>query len=180
MTIILGIDPGSQKTGFGLISIEGRRHRYVSSGVIRLPQGALPERLKIIYRSLSTIIDEYRPDEAAVEEVFMSKSAGSALKLGQARGAAVVACVSEDIPVAEYTARQIKKAVVGTGAANKDQIQHMVQVLLKLPAAPQEDAADALAAAICHAHAREGLHSMSEPLTAARLRRGRLSAKVNS
>ncbi len=110
----------------------------------------------------------------------MPKSAGSALKLGQGRGAAVVACVSEDIPVAEYTARQIKKAVVGTGAANKDQIQHMVQVLLKLPAAPQEDAADALAAAICHAHAREGLHSMSEPLAAARLRRGRLSAKVNS
>ncbi len=87
MTIILGIDPGSQKTGFGLISIEGRRHRYVSSGVIRLPQGALPERLKIIYRSLSTIIDEYRPDEAAVEDVFMSKSAGSAPTLGQAPGA---------------------------------------------------------------------------------------------
>lgn len=177
MTIILGIDPGSQKTGFGLISVEGRRHRYLSSGVIRLPQGPLPERLKIIYRSLSTIIDEYRPSEAAVEEVFMSKSAGSALKLGQARGAAVVACVAEDVAVSEYTARQIKKAVVGTGAANKDQIQHMVQVLLKLPAAPQEDAADALAAAICHAHAREGLHSMSEPLGAARLRRGRLSSK---
>ncbi len=178
MTIILGIDPGSQKTGFGLIAVDGRQHRYISSGVIRLPKGPLPERLNVIYRSLKSLIEEYQPAEAAVEEVFMAKSAGSALKLGQARGAAVVACVSADVVVAEYTARQIKKAVVGTGAANKQQIQHMVRVLLKLPAAPQEDAADALAAAICHAHAREGLHNMSEPLTEARLRRGRLSSKV--
>lgn len=180
MTIILGIDPGSQRTGFGLISAEGGRHHYVTSGVIRLPKGPLPERLNIIFRSLNTIIDEYRPSEAAVEEVFMAKSAGSALKLGQARGAAVVACVGADLAVAEYTARQIKKAVVGTGAASKEQIQHMVKVLLKLPASPQEDAADALAAAICHAHAREGLNNMSEPMLAARMRRGRLSNKVSS
>ncbi len=174
--IILGIDPGSQKTGFGLISVNGARHRYLSSGVIRLPKGPLPERLAVIYSSLNTIIDEYRPDLAAVEEVFMAKSAGSALKLGQARGAAVVACVGRDIPVAEYTARQIKKAVVGTGAANKEQIQHMVKTLLNLPAAPQEDAADALAAAICHANAHQGLSSMVtvESLSVNRLRRGRL------
>ncbi|MDX1505719.1 MAG: crossover junction endodeoxyribonuclease RuvC [Spongiibacter sp.] len=180
MTIILGIDPGSQKTGFGLISVEGHKHRYLSSGVIRLPQSALPERLDIIFRNLTTIIDEYRPDEAAVEEVFMAKSAGSALKLGQARGAAIVACVAADLLVAEYTARQIKKAVVGSGAADKTQIQHMVKILLNLPAAPQEDAADALAAAICHANARQGLSNMSEPMAAPRLRRGRLSNKVNS
>lgn len=174
--IILGIDPGSQKTGFGLIDVNGSRHRYISSGVIRLPKGSLPERLAEIYRSLNTIIEEYRPDQAAVEEVFMAKSAGSALKLGQARGAAVVACVGRDIPVAEYTARQIKKAVVGTGAANKEQIQHMVKVLLKLPGTPQEDAADALAAAICHANARQGLDNMSgeKPVNVSRLRRGRL------
>ena len=173
MTIILGVDPGSQKTGFGVIEVTGNHHRYITSGVIRLPQGPLPARLDIIFKSLTTIISEYSPIEAVVEEVFMAKSAGSALKLGQARGAAVVACVSNGLPVAEYTARQIKKAVVGTGAADKAQIQHMVKILLKLPAAPQEDAADALAAAICHANARQGLQSMAaEP--ALRLRRGRL------
>ncbi|CAA0094180.1 Crossover junction endodeoxyribonuclease RuvC [Zhongshania aliphaticivorans] len=173
MTIILGVDPGSQKTGFGVIEAVGSRHRYIASGVIRLPRGALPARLDIIFKSLTSIIDEYSPAEAVVEEVFMAKSAGSALKLGQARGAAVVACVSNDVPVAEYTARQIKKAVVGTGAADKFQVQHMVKLLLKLPALPQEDAADALAAAICHANARQGLQSMAaEP--ALRLRRGRL------
>ncbi|MDF1691956.1 MAG: crossover junction endodeoxyribonuclease RuvC [Zhongshania sp.] len=175
MTIILGVDPGSQKTGFGVIEVQGNKHRYVTSGVIRLPQGALPARLDIIFKSLCTIINEYSPDEAAVEEVFMAKSAGSALKLGQARGAAVVACVSEGLLVAEYTARQIKKAVVGTGAADKEQIQHMVKILLKLPAAPQEDAADALAAAICHANSRQGLLSMSGPHGGTRMRRGRLS-----
>lgn len=175
MTIILGVDPGSQKTGFGVIEVLGNRHRYVTSGVIRLPQGALPARLDIIFKSLCTIISEYAPDEAAVEEVFMAKSAGSALKLGQARGAAVVACVSQGLLVAEYTARQIKKAVVGTGAADKEQIQHMVKILLKLPAAPQEDAADALAAAICHANSRQGLLTMAAPVTATRMRRGRLT-----
>ncbi|WP_373090962.1 crossover junction endodeoxyribonuclease RuvC [Zhongshania sp.] len=175
MTIILGVDPGSQKTGFGVIEVIGNRHRYITSGVIRLPTGALPARLDIIFKSLSTIIAEYSPVEAAVEEVFMAKSAGSALKLGQARGAAVVACVSHDLIVAEYTARQIKKAVVGTGAADKDQIQHMVKILLKLPVVPQEDAADALAAAICHANSRQGLLTMSASTTATRMRRGRLT-----
>ena len=175
MTIILGVDPGSQKTGFGLIEVTANRHRYITSGVIRLPTGALPARLDIIFKSLSSIIAEYSPAEAAVEEVFMAKSAGSALKLGQARGAAVVACVSNGLIVAEYTARQIKKAVVGTGAANKDQVQHMVKILLKLPVAPQEDAADALAAAICHANSRQGLLTMAAPSGATRMRRGRLT-----
>lgn len=174
MTIILGVDPGSQKTGFGLIESDGIRHRYLSSGVIRLPQGALPARLAIIFKSLNTIIDEFAPDQAVVEEVFMAKSAGSALKLGQARGAAVVACVSRDLLVAEYTARQIKKAVVGSGAATKEQIQEMVRILLALPAAPQEDAADALAAAICHANAQGGLAKIVVPDMQGRMRRGRL------
>lgn len=174
MTVILGVDPGSQKTGFGVIESDGSRHRYLSSGVIRLPLQDLPTRLEIIFTSLNTIIAQYQPVEAAVEEVFMAKSAGSALKLGQARGAAVVACVSSGLLVSEYTARQIKKAVVGSGAASKEQIQHMVKVLLALPAVPQEDAADALAAAICHANARGGLVKMAMPTAVGRMRRGRL------
>jgi len=181
MTLILGIDPGSRKTGFGIIQAQGQRHIYVASGVIRLGDAALNNRLKVIFDSISSIIDEHRPDHVAVEEVFMAKSAGSALKLGQARGAAVVACVNRGLIVADYTARQIKQAVVGTGAASKEQVQHMVQILLKLPAAPQEDAADALAAALCHAHARQGLAAMSGTTTSnttmpmtGRMRRGRL------
>ena len=183
MTLILGIDPGSRKTGFGLIRCHGNRrasspqHEYVASGVIRLPQIELPERLRIIFDSLSEIIAEYSPDQVVVEEVFMAKSAGSALKLGQARGAAVVACVARSLPVAEYTARQIKQAVVGTGAADKAQVQHMVMTLLRLPAPPQEDAADALAAALCHAHTAQSLRSMTtlaQPVRG-RMRRGRLA-----
>ncbi len=175
MSIILGIDPGSVKTGFGLIRCDGKKHYYLSSGVIRLPTGPLPARLKVIFDCISTLIDEHGPDEVSVEEVFMAKSAGSALKLGQARGAAVAACVSRDLPVAEYTARQIKKSVVGTGAANKEQVQHMVKTLLALPAAPQEDAADALAAALCHAHSRRSLVNLNQPTVRGRMRRGRLS-----
>ncbi|MDB6060558.1 MAG: crossover junction endodeoxyribonuclease RuvC [Verrucomicrobiaceae bacterium] len=175
MTVILGIDPGSRKTGFGVISVNGSRHQYIASGVIRLPLIALADRLKIIFDSVSEIIDLHRPNEVAVEEVFMAKSAGSALKLGQARGAAIVACVNRQVIVAEYTARQIKQSVVGTGAAQKEQVQHMVMTLLKLPAAPQEDAADALAAALCHAHARQGLLGMAMPgQLRGRMKRGRL------
>lgn len=175
MTLILGIDPGSRKTGFGIIRVHGSRHEYVASGVIRLPLIALADRLKIIFDSVSEIIDMHSPSEVAVEEVFMAKSAGSALKLGQARGAAVVACVNRDLIVAEYTARQIKQAVVGTGAANKEQVQHMVTTLLKLPGAPQEDAADALAAAICHALARQGIQGMAMAgQLRGRMKRGRL------
>jgi crossover junction endodeoxyribonuclease RuvC len=175
MTLILGIDPGSRKTGFGIIQCHGQKQVYVASGVIRLGDIALSARLKILFDSLSLLIDEHRPEHVAVEEVFMAKSAGSALKLGQARGAAVVACVNRGLIVADYTARQIKQAVVGTGAATKEQVQHMVQTLLKLPAAPQEDAADALAAALCHAHMRQGLASMTTTSTlSGRMKRGRL------
>ncbi len=183
MTLILGIDPGSRKTGFGIIRCRGsqhgslHQHEYVASGVIRLPQIALAERLRIIFDSLSEIIAEHSPDQVAVEEVFMAKSAGSALKLGQARGAAIVACVNRSLPVAEYTARQIKQAVVGTGAADKLQVQHMVMTLLRLPSPPQEDAADALATALCHAHTAQSLRSLTTLPTPprGRMRRGRLA-----
>lgn len=170
MAIILGIDPGSRKTGFGIIEADRGRVRYLSSGVIRLPATALPERLRIIAQSVGELIELHCPGELAIEQVFMARSAGSALKLGQARGAAIVPCVSAGLEVSEYSARQIKQAVVGTGAADKTQVQHMVTVLLKLPAAPQEDAADALAAAICHAHTRSGLVQLAGA-TAVRRRR---------
>ncbi len=157
MSLILGVDPGSRKTGFGIISHVGGRSEYVTSGVISLPGGELPERLRTIYEGISELVELHSPQELAIEQVFMAKSAGSALKLGQARGAAIVACVAREMAVSEYSARQIKQSVVGTGAADKAQVQHMVRVLLQLPGEPAEDAADALAAALCHAHTRQSL-----------------------
>ncbi len=161
MALILGIDPGSRKTGFGIINVVAGRSEYVTSGVIRLPQGELAQRLRIIYDSVTELVELHCPQELAIEQVFMARSAGSALKLGQARGAAIVACVAREMAVAEYSARQIKQSVVGTGAADKVQVQHMVKVLLNLPAEPQEDAADALAAALCHAHTRQSMINMA-------------------
>ncbi|MDP4916721.1 MAG: crossover junction endodeoxyribonuclease RuvC [Haliea sp.] len=172
MAVILGIDPGSRKTGFGIINHVSGRSEYLTSGVIRLPAGDLSERLRIIYESVTELVLLHCPAELAIEQVFMAKSAGSALKLGQARGAAIVACVAHRLAVAEYSARQIKQAVVGTGAADKAQVQHMVKVLLKLPANPQEDAADALAAALCHAHSQQSMIHMAGA-TAVRRRRMR-------
>lgn len=157
MALILGIDPGSRKTGFGIINAVGHRTEYVTSGVIRVPEIELPERLKIIFDSVSQIIQEYCPQQMAIEQVFMAKNANSALKLGQARGAAIVAAVAVNLPVAEYEARKVKQAVVGSGAADKLQVQHMVKTLLALPSAPQEDAADALAVALCHANTQQHL-----------------------
>ncbi|MCR8921146.1 crossover junction endodeoxyribonuclease RuvC [Dasania sp. GY-MA-18] len=171
MAIILGIDPGSRKTGFGIINVVGNQHDYITSGVIRLPDAELPERLKIIFESINELIVAYCPQQVAVEQVFMAKNAGAALKLGQARGAAIVACMAAGLEASEYSALQIKQAVVGTGAAKKEQVQHMVKMLLKLPALPQEDAADALAAAICHAHTQASLINMAG---ATRMRRGRI------
>ncbi|MEQ9395692.1 crossover junction endodeoxyribonuclease RuvC [Haliea sp.] len=171
MAVILGIDPGSRKTGFGIINYVSGRSEYLTSGVIRLPAGDLSERMRVIYASVTELVLLHCPDQLAIEQVFMARSAGSALKLGQARGAAIVACVAQDMAVAEYSARQIKQAVVGTGAADKSQVQHMVKVLLKLPAEPQEDAADALAAALCHAHTQ---HSMINIAGATSVRRRRM------
>jgi len=171
MSVILGVDPGSRITGFGLIRTLGARFEYVSSGCIKLDDEELPLRLKRIFECVGEIIEAHGPSEMAVEQVFMAKSAGSALKLGQARGAAIVAAVTRGLPVFEYSARRIKQSVVGTGAAEKEQVQHMVRTLLALPAAPQSDAADALAAALCHAQTRQSLGRMPQVRAS---RRGRL------
>lgn len=171
MTVLLGIDPGSRKTGFGIIRIDRNQPSYVTSGTIRLPvKEPLSLRLKVLYESLSEIIATHQPTVAAIESVFMAKSADSALKLGHARGAAMVACVMNDLEVHEYAARQIKQSVVGTGAATKQQIQHMVTVLLGLSAEPAEDAADGLAAALCHCHTQ----GLAATLAARGFRAGRL------
>ena len=159
--IVVGIDPGTIKTGFGIINYVSGRAEYVTSGIIRLPEGELAPRLKIIFESVAELVELHGPACLAIEQVFMARSAGSALKLGQARGAAITACATADLEVFEYSARQIKQAVVGTGAADKGQVQHMVKVLLKLPAEPAEDAADALAAALCHAHMQQSMINMA-------------------
>lgn len=162
MAIILGIDPGSRKTGYGLVSAETGKTVYIASGVIKIQSTlSLPERLKVIFDSVSEIIDVHQPQQFAIESVFMSKSASSALKLGQARGAAIVAAVNNDLPVSEYEARKIKQSVVGTGAADKLQVQHMVMSLLKLAKSPQEDAADALAVALCHINTQQHMIRMA-------------------
>lgn len=172
MALILGIDPGSRKTGFGIINVIGNRHDYISSGVIRLPVAEeLPVRIKVLISALAEIIQLHSPQQVAIEQVFMANNAGSALKLGQARGAAIAACVAQHLEVSEYSARQIKQAVVGSGAANKDQVQQMVKTLLRLPTIPQEDAADALGAAICHANMQASLINLAG---VTRVRRGRL------
>jgi crossover junction endodeoxyribonuclease RuvC len=149
---LLGIDPGSRITGFGIITLHGNKTTYLGSGCIRLSQKDIPARLREIFLHMSEIVDEYKPDAVAIEKVFMHRNPDSALKLGQARGAALVAVVSRELAVYEYSPNEIKQAVVGRGHAAKAQIQHMVQVLLNLPDTPPSDAADALAVAICHAH----------------------------
>jgi len=152
---ILGIDPGSRFTGFGVLDFEGDRPVYVASGTIKSLDGTFPDRLKKIFESVNDIVDQYRPDVVAIESVFMARNAGSALKLGHARSAALCATFAFDVEVFEYAPREIKQAVVGTGAASKEQVQHMVVSLLQLDGVPASDAADALATAICHAHQRK-------------------------
>ena len=157
MAVILGIDPGSRVTGFGLIISHGNKLEYVNSGCIKTQTKLLPERLKIIFDQLCGVIECHEPEQAAIEEVFMGKNASSALKLGQARGAAMVACLSFDLSLSEYSARKVKQAVVGAGAADKAQVNHMVKALLKIKDNLAEDAADALAVAICHANTQASL-----------------------
>lgn len=157
MSIILGIDPGSRLTGYGVIAQQGNKMEYLGSGCIRLGDGPLPERLQKIYDGVSQIITQYQPQLFAIEQVFMARNPDSALKLGQARGAAIVAATNASLPVEEYSARQIKQAVVGQGAATKHQVQQMVTHILKLTATPQADAADALAVALCHGHSYQSL-----------------------
>ena len=148
--VVLGIDPGSRKTGYGIIAVDRRGPRYVASGCINVAKLDMPNRLAEIHKSISELIMAHNPDMLAIEEVFVSKNAKSALLLGQARGVAIAAAVAQGLPVAEYAARLVKQAVVGTGKASKEQVQHMVEVLLKLSGRPQADAADALAIALCH------------------------------
>lgn len=157
MKIVIGIDPGSLITGYGVIGVEGDQLIYIDSGCIRIKDKTIPKRLQTIFRCLREIMNEHKPDAAAIEEVFVHTNAGGALKLGQARGAAITALVQDDIEVGEYSARQIKKSVVGTGAADKIQVQHMVTTLLKLNQSPAADAADALAVAICHINTQKSL-----------------------
>lgn len=161
MTIILGIDPGSRITGYGIVKQQGSKFHYVGSGCIRTPNGDLSIKLDTIFAGVSEIIKQYTPDTFAIEQVFMAHNPDSALKLGQARGSAIVAATQGLLPVFEYSARQIKQAVVGSGAADKSQVQHMVQQILKLDGKPQADAADALAVAICHGNTNQSLISMA-------------------
>ena len=160
MSRILGIDPGLRTTGFGIIEQTGQTLAYVASGVVKSGDGELPLRLGVLFAGLSEVIATYQPDTCAVEIVFVNVNPQSTLLLGQARGAVICAAVSSHIPVVEYTALQIKQAVVGHGKAAKEQVQQMVKRLLNLPVAPTADAADALACAIMHAHgSRLGAHS---------------------
>lgn len=162
MLRILGVDPGSRITGFGVVEVTRGKVCYVTSGCIRVQGKALPERLKSIFNSISQIVDEFQPTEMAVEQVFVNKNVDSALKLGQARGAAICAGVTRELAVFEYTPTQIKKAIVGKGHADKAQMQFMVRALLNLPGLPQQDAADALACALCHRHTNESFVKINE------------------
>lgn len=180
MTVIriLGIDPGLRLTGFGVIEKTGEKLHYIASGTIKTTTGSgadiedLPTRLKIILTGLFEVIDTYAPEQVAVEKVFVNVNPQSTLLLGQARGAAISAAVIRDLTVAEYTALQVKQSVVGNGHAAKEQVQEMVKRLLKLPATPRPDSADALACAICHAHGGQGLGKLAT--AGFRVRGGRL------
>ena len=156
MTVILGIDPGSRITGYGIISQHKQRLGYIDSGCIRTSGTELAGRLLHIFNGICQILDMYTPDQVAIEQVFMHQNPNSALKLGHARGVAMVACASHRLSVQEYSPREIKQAVVGYGAAYKEQVKHMVVSLLELNKPPQSDAADALAIAICHSHMGQG------------------------
>jgi len=157
VTLILGIDPGSRVTGYGVVRDTGRGCEYVASGCIRTGSGELPARLQAVYRGVCEVIGSYAPITMGIERVFMARNPDSALKLGQARGAAIVAAAEQGLEVAEYTATQVKQAIAGTGSADKHQVQVMVMHLLRLVQKPQIDASDALAIALCHAHHRQSL-----------------------
>jgi crossover junction endodeoxyribonuclease RuvC len=162
---ILGIDPGLQTTGFGVVDANGSRLSYVGSGTIKtthLALGDLPGRLKVLFDGICEITERYQPDTATIEIIFVNVNPQSTLLLGQARGASITALVSRGLPVAEYTALQMKKAVVGHGRATKPQVQEMVRRLLDLPGLPGPDAADALGMAITHAHAGQAMGRLAQ------------------
>jgi crossover junction endodeoxyribonuclease RuvC len=171
MPRILGIDPGLNTTGFGVIEAAGGQLRYVASGTIstaKLPKGELPARIKVIFEGVREVVQRYAPEQASMEIVFVNVNPQSTLLLGQARGAAMAALVSAGLPVSEYTATQMKKGVVGHGQARKEQIQDMVARLLALPGLPGKDASDALGLAITHAHAGTTMAALAAGTTLAR------------
>jgi crossover junction endodeoxyribonuclease RuvC len=169
---ILGIDPGLRVTGFGIVERRGQVLVYLASGVVRSPNAELPARLHAILKHLREVIAQHSPDQVAVEKVFVNVNPESTLQLGQARGAAICAAVLAGLPVSEYSALQVKQAVVGNGHAAKQQVQDMVRRLLRLRDEPSADAADALACAICHAHGGSGLGRLAT--AGYRMRNGRL------
>ena len=173
MTRILGIDPGSQRTGIGIIDVgaDGRLQHVYHAAINVLGNEAFHQRLKQIFDEISSVVDMYAPAEVAIERVFMARNPDSALKLGQARGAAICAVVNRGLDLAEYAAKEVKQAVVGGGGADKSQIQHMVGVLLGISGKLQADAADALAVAICHGHTQQTLHRLGSAAVLAGRRR---------
>jgi crossover junction endodeoxyribonuclease RuvC len=176
---ILGIDPGLQTTGFGVIEVEGHALHYIASGTIKtthLPRGDLPARLKVLFEGVAEVRERYQPDASVVEIVFVNVNPQSTLLLGQARGACVTALVTTGLPVAEYTALQMKQAVAGSGRAAKAQVQEMVRRLLQLPGLPGTDAADALGLAITHAHAGQSLARLAQAAQASRRNTGAYKA----
>lgn len=185
MAIILGIDPGSRITGYGLINWNGSKVSFIDCGMIKPDADPLPERLQIIYYQIAQIIEQFQPTHMAIEQVFLARNADSALKLGQARGVAMVSGINHGLPVAEYSARQVKLSVVGKGAAEKAQVQFMISRLLNLPESPQEDAADALGIALCHAFTQQGALRIGQGSKAAagtlkrshQVKRGRMRVK---
>lgn len=160
MTFILGIDPGSRMTGIGIIQKKGSKLNFICCDTLKTPDLEMHTKLRFIFDRISTYMDKYNPEEVAIESVFMHKNPQSAIKLGQARGAAMVAASRAGTQLFEYSPRQIKQATVGYGGAQKDQVQHMVRQLLNLAKVPQSDAADALAVAVCHANSNTGLMAL--------------------
>lgn len=170
---ILGIDPGSRFTGYGVVEVSGRAVNYVTGGIVHVADEAWPNRLQSIFNGVRAIVDQYKPTALAIEKVFVHRNAESALKLGQARGAALCAALVPGVAVCEYSPNQIKQAIVGRGHAAKGQIQHMVRILLNLPELPPSDSADALAVALCHAHTSQSAIAMSVATPVRRARRWR-------
>lgn len=168
---ILGIDPGSRYTGYGVVDITGKRVTYVTCGIVRVADEVWPQRLQKIFDGVRAVVDEFRPGAVVVEKVFVHRNPDSALKLGQARGAALCAALTPGVHACEYTANQVKQAIVGRGHAAKEQVQHMVRLLLSLDELPATDAADALAIALCHAHTSQAPYTAAVDLPARRTRR---------
>jgi len=175
MTRILGIDPGSRVTGYGIIESDGAATRYIASGCLRLGDGAFAGRLREIFLRIGDLVTEFSPGHIAIEQVFVHKNADSALKLGHARAAAICATFSGQVSLHEYAAREIKQAIVGRGGAQKHQVQHMVKAILALESCPVSDEADALAVALCHAHSFRLRNGMAGLASSTRRSSGRSS-----